>query len=136
MPPLLSMGVCSILHSDCSIRVFCHFWCILLYPLWHCSYLSLWVRCETQRQFIHQQTSWHTVRSEWLMYVLRIDKDSTLNNKAYRTKDVYIDSAETGWRNMFNKNCTMLFEQIKGFYHGITKIFSLVRSYTMLSWHF
>ena len=32
--------------------------------------------------------------------------------------------------------CTMLLEQIKGFYHGITKIFLLVGSYTMLSWHF
>ena len=32
--------------------------------------------------------------------------------------------------------CTMLQEQIKGFYHGITKIFLLVGSYTMLSWHF
>jgi len=30
----------------------------------------------------------------------------------------------------------MLLEQIKGFYHGITKIFLLVGSYTMLSWHF
>ena len=29
----------------------------------------------------------------------------------------------------------MLLEQIKGFYHGITKIFLLVGSYTMLSWH-
>ena len=35
-----------------------------------------------------------------------------------------------------NYNCTMLLEQIKGFYHGITKIFLLVDSYTMLSWHF
>ena len=32
--------------------------------------------------------------------------------------------------------CTMLLEQIKGFYHGITKIFLLVGSFTMLSWHF
>ena len=32
--------------------------------------------------------------------------------------------------------CTMLLEQIKGFYHGITKIFLLIGSYTMLSWHF
>ena len=32
--------------------------------------------------------------------------------------------------------CTMLLEQIKGFYHGITKISLLVGSYTMLSWHF
>ena len=31
---------------------------------------------------------------------------------------------------------TMLLEQIKGFYHGITKIFLLVGSYSMLSWHF
>ena len=31
--------------------------------------------------------------------------------------------------------CTMLLEQIKEFYHGITKIFLLVGSYTMLSWH-
>ena len=30
----------------------------------------------------------------------------------------------------------MLLKQIKGFYHGITKIFLLVGSYTMLSWHF
>jgi len=30
----------------------------------------------------------------------------------------------------------MLLEQIKGFYHGITKIFLLVGSYTMLSWLF
>jgi len=29
--------------------------------------------------------------------------------------------------------CTMLLEQIKGFYH---KIFLLVGSYTMLNWHF
>ena len=29
--------------------------------------------------------------------------------------------------------CTMLLEKIKGFYHGITKIFLLVGSYTMLS---
>jgi len=28
--------------------------------------------------------------------------------------------------------CTMLLEQIKGFYHGI---FLLLGSYTMLSWH-
>ena len=28
----------------------------------------------------------------------------------------------------------MLPEEIKGFYHGITKIFLLVGSYTMLSW--
>ena len=28
----------------------------------------------------------------------------------------------------------MLLEEIKGFYHGITKIFVLVDSYTMLSW--
>ena len=41
----------------------------------------------------------------------------------------------------FNSNisgtptCTMLLEQIKGFYHGITKIFLLVGRYTMLSWH-
>ena len=32
--------------------------------------------------------------------------------------------------------CTMLLEQIKGFYLGITNIFLLVGSYTMLSWHF
>jgi len=31
--------------------------------------------------------------------------------------------------------CTMILEQIKGFYHGITKILLLVGSYTMLSWH-
>ena len=35
-----------------------------------------------------------------------------------------------------NITCTMLLEQTKGFYHGITKIFLLVDSYTMLSWHF
>jgi len=29
---------------------------------------------------------------------------------------------------------TMLLVQIKGFYHGITKIFLLVGSYTMLCW--
>ena len=28
----------------------------------------------------------------------------------------------------------MLFEQIKGFYHGIAKMFLLVGRYTMLSW--
>jgi len=28
----------------------------------------------------------------------------------------------------------MLLEEIKGFYHGITKIFLLVGSYTVLSW--
>ena len=33
-----------------------------------------------------------------------------------------------------NTFCTMLLEQIKGFYYGITKIFLLVGSYTMLSW--
>jgi len=32
--------------------------------------------------------------------------------------------------------CTMLLKQIKGFYQGITKIFLLVDSYTMLTWHF
>ena len=35
-----------------------------------------------------------------------------------------------------NITCTMLLEKIKGFYHGITKIFLLVGSYTMLSLHF
>jgi len=39
-------------------------------------------------------------------------------------------------RLLFIQSCTMLLKQIKGFYHGITKIVLLVGSYTMLSWHF
>ena len=31
----------------------------------------------------------------------------------------------------YNWPCTMLLEQIKGFYHGITKMFLLVDSYTI-----
>jgi len=40
------------------------------------------------------------------------------------------------FRGKLSVHCTMLLEQIKGFYHGITKIFLLVGSYTMLSWLF
>ena len=34
----------------------------------------------------------------------------------------------------YKEFCTMLLEEIKGFCHGITYIFLLVGSYTMLSW--
>ena len=38
-----------------------------------------------------------------------------------------------GYWSCYKQRCTMLLEKIKGFYRGITKIFLLVGSYTMLS---
>jgi len=38
-----------------------------------------------------------------------------------------------GMLSCYSYSCTMLLKQIKGFYHGISKIFILVGSYTMLS---